>query len=111
MLIEKRFAGFSPHTKLMLAHTIDNSLRVIGSTFCSSLPRPMAWFIIQQFQPRMDSNEELTKELWLAQKAALEAEIAGLYKQVELLEEVRDGLKRELDMVKSGAQFSEINVH
>lgn len=61
----------------------------------------MAWFIIQQFQPRMDSNEELTKELWLAQKAALEAEIAGLYKQVELLEEVRDGLKRELEMVNS----------
>ena len=64
----------------------------------------MARCIIQQFQPRMDSNEELTKELWLAQKATLEAEIAGLYKQVELLEEVRDGLKRELDMVKSGAQ-------
>ena len=54
----------------------------------------MARCIIQQFQPRMDSNEELTKELWLAQKAALEAEIAGLYKQVALLEEVRDGLKR-----------------
>ena len=104
MLIEKRFAGFYPHTKLMLAHAIDKSLRVIGSTFCSSLPRPMARCIIQQFQPRMDSNEELTKELWLAQKATLEAEIAGLYKQVELLEEVRDGLKRELDMVKSGAQ-------
>ena len=50
------------------------------------------------------SNEQLTRELWLAQKATLEAEIAGLYKQVELLEEVRDGLKRELDMVKSGAQ-------
>ena len=64
----------------------------------------MARCIIQQFQPRMDSNEELTKELWLAQKATLEAEIAGLYKQVELLEEVRDGIKRELDMVKSGAQ-------
>lgn len=61
----------------------------------------MAWFIIQQFQPRMDSNEELTKELWLAQKATLEAEIAGLYKQVELLEVVRDGLKRELEMVNS----------
>ena len=56
------------------------------------------------FESRGDSNEELTKELWLAQKAALEAEIAGLNKQVELLEEVRDGLKRELDMVKSGAQ-------
>ena len=56
------------------------------------------------FESRVDSNEELTKELWLAQKAALEAEIAGLHKQVELLEEVRDGLKRELDMVKSGAQ-------
>ena len=56
------------------------------------------------FESRVDSNEELTKELWLAQKAALEAEIAGLNKQVELLEEVRDGLKRELDMVKSGAQ-------
>lgn len=61
----------------------------------------MARCIIQQFQPRMDSNEELTKELWLAQKAALEAEIAGLNKQVELLEEVRDGLKRELEMVNS----------
>ena len=61
----------------------------------------MARCIIQQFQPRMDSNEELTKELWLAQKATLEAEIAGLYKQVELLEEVRDGLKRELEMVNS----------
>ena len=56
------------------------------------------------FESQVDSNEELTKELWLAQKAVLEAEIAGLYKQVELLEEVRDGLKRELDMVKSGAQ-------
>ena len=53
------------------------------------------------FESRVDSNEELTKELWLAQKAALEAEIAGLYKQVELLEEVRDGLKRELEMVNS----------
>ena len=41
--------------------------------------------------------------LWF-KKAALEAEIAGLNKQVELLKEVRDGLKRELDMVKSGAQ-------
>lgn len=48
------------------------------------------------------SNEELTKELWLAQKAALEAEIAGLNKQVELLEELRDGLKRELEAAKSG---------
>lgn len=56
------------------------------------------------FESRVDSNEELTKELWLAQKTALEAEIAGLNKQVELLEEVRDGLKRELDMVKSGVQ-------
>ena len=38
--------------------------------------------------------------LWF-KKAALEAEIAGLNKQVELLEEVRDGLKRELEMVNS----------
>ena len=48
------------------------------------------------------SNEELTKELWLAQKAALEAEIAGLNKQVELLEELRDGLKRELESAHAG---------
>lgn len=104
MFIKKRFAVFNLHIKLMFTYAIDQSTRDITFTLCNSLPRPMARCIIQQFQPRMDSNEELTKELWLAQKATLEAEIAGLYKQVELLEEVRDGLKREVDMVKSGAQ-------
>ena len=43
---------------------------------------------------------EQQQTLWF-KKAALEAEIAGLNKQVELLEEVRDGLKRELEMVNS----------
>ena len=33
MLIEKRFAGFKSHTKLMLTYAIDKSPRVIGSSF------------------------------------------------------------------------------
>lgn len=63
---------------------------------------PIDTFFVREdgFESEM-SNEELTRELWLAQKATLEAEVAGLQKQVQLLEEVRDGLKRELELVHS----------
>ena len=40
MLIEKRFAGFYPHTKLMFIQSIDKSPRVMGSSFSIYAQKP-----------------------------------------------------------------------
>lgn len=114
----KEMLDKSPYRSSDLAEYLcNNKKRSLGDLF-NGTPNPradtlekLAQFFhvsIDSFFVREDgfesemSNEELTKELWLAQKAALEAEIAGLNKQVELLEEVRDGLKRELESAHAG---------
>lgn len=47
------------------------------------------------------SNEELTRELWETQMAALKAENDMQKKQIELLEELRDELKQQVTELRA----------